>query len=76
MLVTVTRSASKEGTQTAGVLPHARVCTEDPIFALQKRRLKEKFGASAEFPHILLEKTEVHALPVVDLIAASAKILF
>ena len=43
-----TRSASKEGTETAAALPHSRECTKEPISALSNYGSKEKFGARAE----------------------------
>ena len=43
-----TRSASKEGTETAAALPHSRECTKEPISALPNYGSKEKFGARAE----------------------------
>ena len=54
--VSATSSASKEGTETAVALPHSRGYTKEPIPALPKYGLKEKFGAGAELRNALQEK--------------------
>ena len=51
-----TRSASKEGTESAVALPRSRECTKEPISALPKYGSKGKFGARAELRNILQEK--------------------
>ena len=51
-----TRSASKEGTETAAALPHSRECTKEPISALPNNGSMEKFGARAELRSVLQEK--------------------
>ena len=51
-----TRSASKEGTETAVGLSHSRECTKEPISALPNDGSKEKFGARAELRNVLQEK--------------------
>ena len=48
--LSATRSASKEGTETAVALPHSRECTKCPISALPNYGSKEKFGARAKLP--------------------------
>ena len=72
--LSATRSASKEGTETAVALSHSRECTKEPISALPNNGSMEKFGAKAELLWNIKSKVEV--LPVVDLIADSAKIVF
>ena len=47
-LLSATRSASKEGAETAVALPHSRECTKDPISALPNYGSKGKVGATAE----------------------------
>ena len=54
--LSATRSASKEGTETAVAMPHSRECTKEPIPALPNYGRKEKFGASAELRNVLQEK--------------------
>ena len=48
VLLSATRSASKEGTETADDLPHSRECTKESISATSNYGSKEKFGARAE----------------------------
>ena len=54
--LSATRSASKEGTETAVALPHSRECTKEPISALLNHGSKEKFGARSELRNVLREK--------------------
>ena len=51
--LSATRSASKEGTETAVALSHSRECTKEPITALLNYGSKEKFGARAELRNVL-----------------------
>ena len=51
-----TRSASKEGTETAIAWPHSRECTKEPISSLPNYGSKKKFGASAELRNVPQEK--------------------
>ena len=46
--LSATRSALKDGKETAVALPHSRECTKEPISALPNYGSKEKFGARAE----------------------------
>ena len=68
-----TRSASKEGSETAVALPRSRQYTKEPVFALPSIESMGKFGARAELRNVLQESIEVEVLPVVDLMADSAK---
>ena len=43
-----TKSASKEGRETAVASPHSRECTKEPISILPNYGSNEKFGARAE----------------------------
>ena len=54
--LSATRSASKEGTETAVASPHSRECTKEPISALPNFGSKGKFGARAELRNFLQEK--------------------
>ena len=56
--LSATRTASKEGTETAVTLPHSRECTKEPIPALPNYGSKEKCGARAELRNVLKEKIE------------------
>ena len=51
-----TRSASKEGTETAAALPHSRECTKEPVSALSKNGSMESFGDRTELRNILRAK--------------------
>ena len=51
-----TRSASKEGAETAVALAHSRECTKELISALPNIGLMGKFGARAELRNVLQEK--------------------
>ena len=51
-----TRSASKEGTETAAALPHSRECTKEPISASPNNAQLEKFGSTEESWNILTEQ--------------------
>ena len=46
--LSATRSASKEGTETAVALSHSRECTKESISALPNYSPKKKFGGRAE----------------------------
>ena len=54
--LSATRSASKEGTETAIAWPHSRECTKEPISSLPNYGSKKKFGASAELRNVPQEK--------------------
>ena len=54
--LSVTRSASKEGTETTAALPRSRECTKEPISAVPSYGSKGNFGAEAELWSVLQEK--------------------
>ena len=56
--IAATRSASKEGTETAVALPHSRGCTKETISPLSSKGSVEKFGARAELRNVLQETTK------------------
>ena len=68
--ILATRSASKEGTETAVALPHSWECTKEPISALcQIMVVRESSELEQNYGIFRTKNVEVEVVPVVDLIA-------